>query len=110
MEIELSDKAIEDYLVNNCSKNYLTPKVIVGFAKNEAFLQETPNEGWSNYLRKRDEILSDLNQEFNLKRVNTILETLVKENILKKGTSKVCKGKKVTSQISYRLPVDKKGK
>ena len=108
--MDLSDDAIKKYLLTSCSNNYFTPGVIAGFAKNEAFRQETPKEGWSNYLRKRDEILSELNQEFSLKRVDAILEKLVEENKLEKDIRQVHKGRKLIDRTVYRLPADKSTK
>jgi len=97
--MDLSNDVIKECLVNNCSEKYLTAKVIAGFAKNEAFQQETPKEGWSNYLRKRDEILSELKEEFSFKKIKPLLEKLVEEGKLERSYET----KKSTTRKVYHL-------
>ena len=104
--MNLSDDGIKGYLIMNCSDNYLTPEVIAGFAKNSVFKEKTPTMGWSEDLKKREEVLSELKEKFSLKKIEPILEKLVEENSLEKDTRQVHKGRKLINQTVYRLPVD----
>lgn len=104
--MDLSDEAIKGYLLMSCSDDYFTPKVIGGFAKNAVFQEKTPSiEGWQD-LKERNNLLSELKEQFSLKKVEPILKKLAEENSLEKDTRQVRKGKKIINQTVYRLPAN----
>ncbi len=98
----LSNDAIEGYLLMSCSETYFTPEVIVGFAKNSAFLEKTSDESRLEYLGERDKLLSELKEDFSLKKIKPILEKLVEEGKLKKDRRQVFKRKKGTYKTVYQ--------
>ncbi len=100
----LSDDRIKGYLLTSCSNNYFTPEVIAGFAKNAVFQEKTPAVGWSGDLKERDMLLSELKEQFNLKKIEPILEKLVQGDSLEKDAQQVRKGKKSIPKTVYRLP------
>ncbi len=104
--MDLSDDAIKGYLLTSCSNNYFTPEIIAGFAKNAVFQEKTPVKGWSENLEERDRFLSELKEQFNLKKIEPILEKLAEENSLEKDTWQVHKGRKLIDRTFYRLPAN----
>lgn len=104
--MNLSDDAVKGYLLKGCSENYFTPKIIAGFAKNAVFQEETSTAGWLKDLKKREEVLSELKENFSLKKIEPILEKLVEENSLEKDTRQVHKGRRIIDQTVYRLPAN----
>lgn len=104
--MDLSDEAIKEYLLTSCSNNYFTPEVIAGFAKIKVFQEKTPSiEGWQD-VKERNNLLSELKEQFSLKKIEPILEKLAEENSLEKDTRQVHKGRKLIDQTVYCLPAN----